>query len=342
MKKVLHFVLICLVLIGLGWTLWIGVRKQREKPLTEETAEESSEAANSEEAEDFVVNLEKEKWEALALEKAEPEKMELRPQCFAFGHVLDPTPIVTLESDLAAAEALLTASKAEYERTQKLLAAGENTSRKIAEAAESQFRADDIKVAALRRRASLEWGAIFGGLDAAERRQFVDRLVAGETALVRVDVLPGSALTKQPKSARLLVLGREDQSVMTKEVTPANDADPRTQAEGFLLRVDKPPFPLRAGMALTAWLELPEEPRRGLAVPRSAILRHDGRTWVYIQEEEEKFVRKPVILDTPLDDDKGWFVAENGGIKADDLLIVTGAQALLSEELKAQGGAEPD
>ena len=95
-------------------------------------------------------------------------------------------------------------------------------------------------------------------------------------------------------------------------------------------------------MALTAWLELPEEPRRGLAVPRSAILRHDGRTWVYVQEEEEKFVRKPVILDTPLDDDKGWFVAENGGIKADDLLIVTGAQALLSEELKAQGGAEPD
>jgi hypothetical protein len=70
------------------------------------------------------------------------------------------------------------------------------------------------------------------------------------------------------------------------------------------------------------------------------VLRHDGRAWVYVQEEEEKFVRKPVTLDTPLEGDKGWFIsAEGGGIKADDLLVVTGAQSLLSEELKAQGGA---
>ena len=38
-------------------------------------------------------------------------------------------------------------------------------------------------------------------------------------------------------------------------------------------------------------------------------------------------MRKPVVLDTPLDGDKGWFVAEGGGIKADDLLVVTGAQS---------------
>ena len=77
-------------------------------------------------------------------------------------------------------------------------------------------------------------------------------------------------------------------------------------------------------------------------MPRSAVLRHDGRTWVFAQAEEEKFVRKPVTLDTPLDGEKGWFVAECGGIEAGDKLVVTGAQSLLSEELKAQGGGEPD
>jgi hypothetical protein len=97
------------------------------------------------------------------------------------------------------------------------------------------------------------------------------------------------------------------------------------------------------GMALSAWLQLPGNARPGFLLPRSAVLRHDGRTWVYVQEEEEKFVRKPVTLDTPMDDDRGWFVSETaGGIHAEDLLVLTGAQSLLSEELKAQGGSEPD
>ncbi len=341
MKKIAHSLLTVLVLLGLGWTLWIGMRKQKEKPQAEEAAAEpGATPAEEEKAADFVVNLEKEKWQALDLEKGEPEKMELKPQRIAFGRVLDPTPVVTLDGDLATAEAALAASRAEHDRTQKLFAAGENTSRKSAETAEAQFRTDEIKADGLRRRALIEWGALLPAQDAAARRALVEQLVHGDAALIRVDILPGDALTEQPKKARLVVLGREDQPIDTLSITAAADVDVKTQAQGFILRVDQPPFPLRPGMALTAWLESSQPPRAGFAVPRSAVLRHDGRAWVYVQEEEEKFVRKPVVLDTPLDGDKGWFIAaEGGGIKADDLLVVTGAQSLLSEELKAQGGA---
>jgi hypothetical protein len=339
MKKLFHFIITAVVLLGLGWTLWIGVRKQREKPVAEEAAVPEGAPKEEEKPEEFVVKLEKEKWQALEIEKAEPEKTELRPQRLAFGRVLDPTPLVTLDGELAAAEAALAASRAEHERTQKLLAAGENTSRKVAETAEAQFRADEIKADSLRRSARIEWGPAFAALDAAQRREFVEQLVRGDTSLIRVDILPGDALAEQPRSARLLVLGREQQPVETTNITPAADVDAKTQAQGFILRVENAPFPLRPGMALTAWLELPEKPRAGFVIPRSAVLRHDGRTWVYVQEEEEKFVRKPVTLDTPLEGDKGWFVPENGGgIKADDVLVVTGGQSLLSEELKAQGG----
>ena len=343
MKKLANFLLTVCVVLGLGWTLWIGVRKQKEKPKTEAAA--AAEGAPKEEEakpEDFVVKLDKEKWQALAIEKGEPEKTELKPQRIAFGRVLDPTPIVTLDGELAAAEAALAASRAEYERTQTLLKGGENLSRKVAETAEAQFRADEIKADGLRRSALIEWGSAFATLGPAARREFVERLVRGETSLIRVNILPGDALAEQPKSARVLVIGREEQPVETENITPAADVDAKTQAQGFILRVDKSPFALRPGMALTAWLELPQKPRAGFAIPRSAVLRHDGRAWIYVQEEEEKFVRKPVTLDTPLDGDKGWFIAEGGGIKADDLLVTTGAQSLLSEELKAQGGGEPD
>ena len=340
MKRIAHFILTACVVLGLGWTLWIGVRKQKEKPKSEEAGEGAPK--EEEKPEDFVVKLEKEKWQLLDLEKGEPEKTELQPRRIAFGRVLDPTPIVTLDGELNAAESALIASRAEYERTQGLFKNGENLARKTLETAQAQFRADEIKADGLRRGARIEWGPEFAALDAAQRREFVEQLVRGETALIRVDILPGDVLAEPPKSARVLVLGREEQPVETQSITPAAAVDPKTQAQGFILRVDKPPFALRPGMALTAWLELPQKPRAGFAVPRSAVLRHDGRAWVYVQEEEEKFVRKPVTLDTPLDGDKGWFVAEGGGIKADDLLVVTGAQSLLSEELKAQGGGEPD
>ena len=342
MRKLIHLLITLLVLAVLGWALWRGFTHRH----AGEEGEAKTEEAKGEEAEkpeDFIVTLEKEKWEALGIEKDQVERAELRPQRMAFGRVLDPTPILTLDGDLASAEAALAASRAESERSQKLLAAGESTSRKLAETAEAQFRADEIKADGLRRRALMEWGTEFAAFNAPQRRAFVDALVRGEASLVRVDLLPGDALSTQPKSARLVVLGREDQSISTQAIMPAADVDPKSQAQGFILRVESPPFPLRPGMALTAWLELPDAPRAGFALPRSAVIRHDGRTWVYVQEEEEKFARKPVLLDTPLDGDKGWFVDEKlGGIGPDDLLVVTGAQSLLSEELKAQGGGEPD
>ena len=343
MKKLANFILTVCVVLGLGWTLWIGVRKQKEKPKTEEEAAASGAPKEEEpKQEDYVVKLEKEKWQALDLEKGEPEKTVLTPQRVAFGSVLDPSAIVTLDGDLASAEAALAASRAQFERSQELFKNGENLARKAFETSEAQFRADQIKTDGLRRSAMLQWGATFSALDAAARREFVERLVRGDSALIRVDILPGDVLAELPKSARVLVLGREEQPIETQNITPAADVDAKTQAQGFILRVDKPVFPLRPGMALTAWLELPQKPRAGFAVPRSAVLRHDGRAWVYVQEEEEKFVRKPVTLDTPLDGDKGWFIAEGGGIKADDLLVTTGAQSLLSEELKAQGGGGAD
>ena len=339
MKKPLNIIVVATVLILLGWVLRHGFTHGH----AEKEGEAKGAGEKKEEHEDFVVKLEKEKWKALALEMAEPEKAELKPQRVAFGRVLDPMPIVALDGELASAEAALAASRAEYERTQSLAKIGENMSRKVAETAEAQFRGDEIKADGLRRRALLEWGATFPALDAKQRRAFVEQLVRGESALVRVDLPSGDALVEPPAGARLLVLGHEEQPIETATITPATDTDVKTQAQGFVLRVDKPPFALRPGMSLTAWLGLAQKPRAGFAVPRSAVLRHDGRTWVFVQEESEKFARKPVVLDTPLDAERGWFVAaEGGGIGAEDLLVVTGAQALLSEELKAQGGGEKE
>lgn len=343
MKKLLNILITVALLAALGWVLWRGITHRHEDKDDEAKPEANAGGEKKEEHEDFVLKLEKEKWKALGIEMAEPLKAELKPQRVAFGRVLDPAPIVALDGELSSADAALIASRAEFDRTQALQKAGEGMSRKVAETAEAQFRGDEIKADGLRRRARLEWGPVFPAADAAKRRALIEQLVGGESALVRVELLPGDALAELPTGARISVLGRESETIATDIITPASDADPKTQAQGFILRVDKPAFALRPGMALTAWLELPQKVRDGFEVPRSAVLRHDGRAWVFVQEETEKFARKPVKLEVPLDGEKGWFVsAQEGGIKADDLIVVTGAQTLLSEELKAQGGGEKD
>lgn len=273
----------------------------------------------------------------MGIEAAGLKKSELATRKIAFGRVLDPSPLIALDGDLSATEAAIAASKAEFERTQKLLAAGENTSRKTFEAAEAQFRADEIKADSLHRQAIVTWGAALP-MERAKRRDFVEALVRGECALVRVDLLPGDAIVEELRAAHLIVLGHEQQSIKTTIISPASATDARTQAQGFILLVEKPPFALRPGMALTAWIELAEDAHAGFFLPRSAVLRHDGQAWVYVREEEGKFVRKPVNLGSPLEN--GWFIeGEHGGLEGDEHVVVSGAQMLLSQEMKASAGS---
>ncbi len=340
MKKPVNLLLTLGVLAGLVYVLWIGFHKHGESAEEQEeqaTAEGHAPAEAEEKPEAYTVTLGKEQATALAIEKEEPRKMEHQARLQAYGSVIDPAPLIALDSELAAATATLAASKAAHDRTTGL-AATNDASKQAAETSLAQLTADQIKVQSLIRSGRLQWGDRFNE-NAKTRRLFTDQLASGATALVRVDALPGDILTTLPKQASLTITGHESQPVPCTDLQPATTTDPKTQSQGFLLRIDQPPFPLRPGMTLTAWLELPGAARPGFAIPRSAILRHDGHTWVYVQEAEEKYIRTPVKLDAPLDGDQGWFITADGGLTAEDVIVTTGAASLLSEELKAQGGA---
>jgi hypothetical protein len=337
MKKFVNLLLTLSVLAGLGYVLWSGFQKH-EASVEEARAETSAAQAEAEAApESFSLTLDKEQATAAGIEKDQPEKMERPSQRQAYGTVLDPTPLITLDSDLAAATAALTASKAAHQRTLTLVATND-ASKQAAETTLAQSTADQIKLDTLLRSARLQWANRFIGEPQA-RRLYTDQLISGNSVLIRIDTLPGDGITEPPRHATLTFPGHESAPIPCDDLEPATTTDPKTQSAGFILRLDQPPFPLRPGQSLTAWLELPGPPRPGLSIPRSAILRHDGRTWVYLQEEEEKYVRKPITLDSPLEGGQAWFITADNGITTEDLIVTTGASTLLSEELKAQGAA---
>jgi len=68
-------------------------------------------------------------------------------------------------------------------------------------------------------------------------------------------------------------------------------------------------------------------------VPASAILRHEGAGWVYVQTDTNQFVRAAIPLDRLMAG--GWFVSES--LSATNRIIVSGAQSVLSAELSGGG-----
>jgi len=79
-------------------------------------------------------------------------------------------------------------------------------------------------------------------------------------------------------------------------------------------------------------LELPGQPLTGVSIPRQAVVRTEGRGWIYIMGAGgDSFTRMEIPLDRPLEG--GWFVGS--GVSTNDYIVTTGAQTLLSEEQKA-------
>ena len=89
---------------------------------------------------------------------------------------------------------------------------------------------------------------------------------------------------------------------------------------------------LRVGARVVARVTTGNTSIDGVIVPNEAVVWHAGKSWVYRKQDADTFGRYEVSTQHPLGD--GWFEAT--GLHAGDQVVVSGAQLLLSEELKFQ------
>lgn len=258
----------------------------------------------------------------------------VQPAVRGFGHVLDPALLAQPVYDLDAARVAADAAGREYERTRRLARANANASRRDLENA----RAASAQAQAALRMAQARLVATWG--PQASRREdllaLVRTLVAREAVLARIDLPLGTPVGEAPATGRLRPLAEPGAGPLDASVLgAAPDVDPTVQGRGFLLLA--PHASWTPGTAVDGWLQLPGAPRAGVVVPASALVRHAGATWVYVQTGDGVFARRRAHPELPLDG--GWFVAD-AGLAPGDPVVVTGAQTLLSTELG--GTAEED
>jgi len=265
--------------------------------------------------------------------KTEPlPAAQLKPEVQGYGHVLDPGPLATLLVEAASAKAALDASTKEFERLKLLHDQGQNASARALETAQAAMKRDQIQLDSVQPRLLLGWGKAVASQ--SDLPGFLHSLADREAALVRIDLPLDQALKSPPSGGRLAAITSPENFVPGQFLGPAPNADPQMQSQGFFLLQKSSPLP--PGSAVVGWLDVPGETESGVCVPRSALLRHEGEVFVYLQTGDDAFTRKQIELDRPIE--KGWFVHE--GLKPNDKVVIVGAQQLLSEELKSQGQGE--
>jgi hypothetical protein len=242
----------------------------------------------------------------------------------AFAKVLDPGPLVQLDSDLATAEAAAAASSAEAARAGALHAADGGVSQKDVETAVAQARSDALKVEILRHRVGLEWGPGVARMSAAARGRLVRGLAAGRIALVHVDTHNDQGQA----GARQVKVDIGDGSMTGVVLGPARAAEPRLQSSGLIVEVSGPSaILLSVGLTQSAHIET-RTAQAGVLVPRSAVIRFKGSDWVYVRAGPGVFERRR--LENPVPQADGFFVPK--GLSTGDEVVIRGAAALFTAE----------
>lgn len=279
---------------------------------------------------EMVLKLDRDAQERAGLQVEPLAAARLSPEVKGYGRVLDPAPLAALVAEFLPAHVAAQASQQEFERT-KTLHAQNNASTRALQLAEAAARRDQLLLESVRTRFVLSWGRAVA--EQNDLPSFVRSLTTLENTLVRIDLPAGEALKSAPTGARLVLISAEESPMEAQFLGPAPSVDPQTQGQGFLFLVKASQQKPAAGAGVTGYLKIAGEPQSGVTVPRPAVIRADGKTWIYVQTADDAFRRKEIVLDRPLEN--GWFVAS--GVAAEDKVVIVGAPQLLSEELKSRG-----
>lgn len=248
----------------------------------------------------------------------------------ATAEVLDPSSLAKLADDMVAAQAAADASTSEYQRTQALVAADGNMSRKALEAARTQSMADQSRLRQIRTQLRTEWGSRLAALDASALRIRVDALLDGSEALLKSEPLNAPASGFMADAATLQLA---DKKVLDVRVLGSLPRSSSGVSGAWLLQASS--ASLVPGMIVTAQLHAqttddarsPHEassPR--VLLPRSAVIRWNGVAWAYVVTDATHFERRAVQGQTMTP--AGWLVA--APFKAGEKVVTQGVGALIA------------
>ncbi len=262
-------------------------------------------------------------------------------ELIALGNVINPEPLRYLRQQYLAARAQQDGAQAKYReadlnlaRTQDLHREDIVSTRRLQEQ-QAQWQADKANLAAsgsqqqaVLETSRLQWGDTLTDWFVRSDDK-ADAFIRQRAQLLLISLPAG--IRTSPKLAEIMIdeQGRRDRAIKATLVSISPQADPVTQAPRYFFRCEGRPLPF--GSQVTAWLAGDGEPNQGVIVPESAIVWHLGQAHVFIKNADGRFNQR--VLPDPQPGPNGYFV--RGALQAGEEIVTTGAQTLLSQQLKS-------
>jgi hypothetical protein len=283
---------------------------------------EQSAAANREQSAQPALSGEQQR--AAGIVVAHPIAAQAPERIEALGLVLDATALISDLGDTTAADAAERAGSAELARLRALYAGGAGASLKMLEAAQAEQAKAQAQAQAAASRFGLRWGPL-AALPAEARQKAIQASTSGRSLLLRAD-LPGRHTFGAPPSKAMLDV---DGIQVPGRVLGILRETTELQSVGLLIEVPNAPGGLGPGARVPVAVFAAE--RKGLLLPRDALLYDENGAYVYKQLGKEtegqktRYAAVKVRLLLPYGD--GWLVE---GVDDDDTVVVHGAGVLWS------------
>jgi hypothetical protein len=233
--------------------------------------------------------------------------------------VLNPDGLLQLDADIRSATVAENFSRGQLERFR----ASTMLSKQMVENAVRQEGIDSsiLKLGVTRLRQT--WGDKAPFLNADSRQALMADIANGSRAILRLDF--SDTANGIPKNVRVVRL-RGGEETKVDEMWAAPSGNLAMPGVSFFGLINAGPG-LRAGDRARVIADNPDSPI-GVVIPSAAIVVYAGKSWCYVKTGPEKFERREVSLDAPVEE--GFLV--NGGFEAGTRVVVKGASILLARE----------
>jgi len=267
----------------------------------------------------------------------------------AYGKVLNIQALLALRhryllalTDQRSAQAKFKQSEQNINRQQDLYSSGVSSKRSLQEqqaqwqANQAQVDATHYQSTAITDEALLLWGKELTNWALSNDQAKLDSFLSGRQKLIQITLPSHQHLASTIRSIDVEVSGNRTKAHKAELISAATHTEVVAQGESYFFQSsDKSLVP---GMAISAWIPEQSTAMTGVIIPKSALIWYMDQALVYIKTTETTFSRRVLSHYSPNAD--GYFVPDT--LSANQQLVITGAQMLLSEELRGQIPKEDD
>ena len=273
--------------------------------------------------------------------------IKFTPEFICFGEVIDITPLIKAKINYQLALVKMESAAKSFafhqknlNRVQKLHQNKAISKRKMQEQLEKwrlskmQLHKTKLGLELAKEMIILNWGADLYDWVSKQEHAKLSSIIAGNKKIILVSLSANGTLSTTSKIF-IHQAGIRNLAIMAKLIGSSPKIRGLTQGESYFFLANDPR--LRTGMQVTAWI--PKQTQLfGVMIPNSALVRHLGQSFVYLEATPHYFIRYQISA--PELFGNNYFVADTKLVGKK--IVKTGVQLLLAEEFRDQIPEEDD